>query len=158
MCTGGDGMPGSIAEALGMMDACLDYLNGPAGEAVDGAAAGGVLEALAVADAKHSAAWLRFLSRFDAADGHDADGYATSAAWLAGKCKIAPKAAKKSVRTMRQVGAHQPVTDALAGGVISESWAGEIAGWTSRLPEEMREGTDRIWTPPWTGPGGSPGT
>jgi hypothetical protein len=28
--------------------------------------------------------------------------------------------------------------------VISESWVGEIAGWTSRLPAGMREGTDQI--------------
>jgi hypothetical protein len=144
MCTGGDGVPGSAAEALRTMSACLDYLNGPAGEAVDAAALGGVLEALAGTGAKHSAAWMRFLSRFDAADGHDADGYATSAAWLAGRCRIAPKAAKGTVRTMRRIGAHQPVAGALAGGVISESWAGEIAAWTSRLPAEMREGADEI--------------
>jgi hypothetical protein len=55
-------MPGSVAEALGMMDTCLDYLNGPGGEAVDGAAAGGVPEALAGTGAKHSAAWMRFLA------------------------------------------------------------------------------------------------
>jgi hypothetical protein len=41
MCTGGNGMPGSVAEALGLIGAGLDYLNGPAGEAVDGAAVGG---------------------------------------------------------------------------------------------------------------------
>jgi hypothetical protein len=144
MCTGGNGMPGSVAEALGAMNACLDYLNGPAGEQVDGAALGGVLEALAVADAKRSAAWLRFLARFDAANGHDGDGYATSAAWLAGKCRITRQAAKGSVGKMRRLAGHQPITDALAAGQISESWAGEIARWTSRLPAEMREDADQI--------------
>jgi hypothetical protein len=144
MCTGGDGMPGSVAEALGMMDACLDYLNGPGGEQVDGAAAGGVLEALAVVDAKRSAAWLRFLSRFDAAGGHDTDGYATSAAWLAGKCRITRQAAKGAVGTMRQISSHPPLAGALDGGVISESWASEIARWTNRLPAEMREDADQI--------------
>ncbi|HEX8007678.1 MAG TPA: hypothetical protein VF482_14770, partial [Trebonia sp.] len=89
MCTGGNQTPGSVAEALAMIDACLDYLNGPAGEQVDTAALGGVLQALAGTGAKHSAAWMRFLARFDANNGHDADGYATSAAWLAGKCRIA---------------------------------------------------------------------
>ncbi|HEX8009178.1 MAG TPA: hypothetical protein VF482_22445, partial [Trebonia sp.] len=62
MYTGGDGMPGSVAEALRTMNACLDYLNGPAGEQVDTAALGGVLQALAGTGAKHSAAWMRFLS------------------------------------------------------------------------------------------------
>ncbi|HEX8007939.1 MAG TPA: hypothetical protein VF482_16100, partial [Trebonia sp.] len=144
MCTSGDGMPGSVAEALAMMNACLDYLNGPAGEQVDTAALGGVLQALAGTGAKHSAAWLRFLARFDANGGHDADGYATSAAWLAGQCRIAPKAAKNSVGKMRQIGAHRPLAGALAAGGISESWASEIAGWTNRLPAEMREDADRI--------------
>jgi hypothetical protein len=144
MCTGGDRAPGSIPEALGMIDAALDYLNGPGGEAIDGAAAGGVLQSLAGTGAKHSAAWMRFLARFDAASAHDADGCATPAAWLAGQCRITPKEAKNSVGKMRQIGSHQPVAEALAGGVISESWAREITGWTNRLPAEMREGTDKI--------------
>jgi hypothetical protein len=127
-----------------MIGAGLDYLNGPAGEAADTAALGDILRSLAVTDAKHSAAWMRILRRFDTNDGHDADGYATSAAWLAGQCKIAPKAAKGSVGTMRKITSHQPVTDALAEGAISESWASEIATWTSRLPAEMREGTEKI--------------
>jgi Domain of unknown function (DUF222) len=144
MCTGGDRVPGSAAEALGMINTCLDYLNGPGGDQVDGAAAGGVLEALAGTGAKHSAAWMRFLARFDAASGHDADGYATSAAWLAGRCRTTRSAARNSVQQMRQLASHQPVTDALAAGQVSESWAGEIARWTSRLPADMREGIDQI--------------
>jgi hypothetical protein len=63
MCTGGDRVPGSVAEALGMMDAALDYLNGPGGETADGAAACEVLRSLAGTGAKHSAAWMRFLAR-----------------------------------------------------------------------------------------------
>jgi hypothetical protein len=127
-----------------MIGAGLDYLTGPAVEAVEAAALGEVLQALAVTGAKHSAAWMRFLSRFDAAGGHDSDGYATSSAWLAGKCRIAPKAAKTSMRGTRQVTSHPPLAGALADGVISESWAGEIAAWTSRLPAEMREDADTI--------------
>jgi hypothetical protein len=36
MCTSGDGVPGSVGEALSMMDAALDYLNGPAADAAGG--------------------------------------------------------------------------------------------------------------------------
>ena len=144
MCVGGDQVPGSIAEALRTASACLDYLNGPAGEGVDTAALGGILEALGEVGAKYSAAWMAFLARFDAADCHDADGYATSAAWLAGRCRIAPKASKASVRRMRTMAGHPGLAGALAAGAISESWAGDIAGWTGRLPAEMREETDKI--------------
>jgi len=45
---------------------------------------------------------------------------------------------------MRQISSHPPVAGALAAGQVSESWAGEIAAWTSRLPAEMREGTEQI--------------
>jgi len=104
-----------------MMDAALDYLNGPAGEAVDPAALGGVLESLARTGARHSAAWMHFLSRFDAVGGHDADGYATSAAWLAGQCRMTRTAARGAVGKTRQLAGHQPVTGALAAGEVSES-------------------------------------
>jgi hypothetical protein len=127
-----------------MIGACLDYLNGPAGEAADTAALGDILRSLTVTDAKHSAAWMRFLHRFDTNDGHDTDGYATSAAWLAGQCKIAPKAARGSVAKTRKITSHPPVAGALAEGAISESWAAEIAAWTNRLPADMREGTEKI--------------
>jgi hypothetical protein len=33
MCTNGDGIPGSAAEALEMVSAGLDYLNGPVSRA-----------------------------------------------------------------------------------------------------------------------------
>ena len=41
-----------------------------------------VLRSLAEVQAKFTAAHAAVLARFDAADGHDADGYGTSAAWL----------------------------------------------------------------------------
>jgi hypothetical protein len=32
----------------------------------------------------------------------------------------------------------------MAAGEISESWAGEIVGWLKKLPEELRDGTEKI--------------
>jgi hypothetical protein len=79
MCTGGDSVPGSAAEPLSMMGAALDYLmNGPAGDLVQPAALGEVLQALAGVSAKHAAARMRLVSRFDASDCHDSDGYPTT--------------------------------------------------------------------------------
>jgi hypothetical protein len=48
------------------------------------------------------------------------------------------------MRGTRQVTSHPPLAGALAAGAISESWAGEIAAWTSRLPADMREDADTI--------------
>src|SRR5258708_17323580 len=81
----GGGRPGSAGEALAMMDAALDFLNGeflagPGGAVLDsaglaGAGLGGVLESLGVLSGKLAAARAAVLARFDAARGHDADGY-----------------------------------------------------------------------------------
>ena len=94
MCTDGDRSPGSIAEALRMTGAGLDYLNSPAAAELHAAATGEVLAALGVISAKVTAAHAGFLRRFDAADAHDADGYGTSSAWLAAMAKMARKDAQ----------------------------------------------------------------
>ena len=82
MCTAdGQGL-GSVAEALRMANATMDYLNGPDGADLDAAACGPVLRSLGEIEAKFTAAHASVLARFDAADAHDSDGYGTSAAWL----------------------------------------------------------------------------
>src|SRR5215471_20095500 len=113
MCTDGDRAPGSIAEALRMTGAGLDYLNSPAAAELHAAAAGEVLAALGVISAKVTAAHAAFLRRFDAADAHDGDGYGSSAAWLAAQAPMSRKAAKAAVRQMRQLGQHRQLHDAL---------------------------------------------
>src|SRR5258708_36257401 len=78
-----------------MMDAALDFLNrgflaGAGGAGLDSAGLeacdlGGVLESLAGLGGKLAAARSTILARVDATRGHDADGYGSSAAWLAAK-------------------------------------------------------------------------
>ncbi|MGH3170651.1 MAG: DUF222 domain-containing protein, partial [Trebonia sp.] len=145
MCTGGDGVPGSVSEAVVLLGSALDFLNGPAGEAVEPAALGTVLEALAGVDAKHAAARLRFIARFDAHDCHDADGHASTGAWLAGKTGMAPGKARGEARAARQMtGKHPGLTDAMAGGGLSPSRAGKIAEWTGKFPAADRDGVERL--------------
>src|ERR1700735_1279061 len=82
MCTAdGQGL-GSVAEALRMTRAGLDYLNGPGAAELDAAACGSVLRSLGEIEATFTAAHASVLARFDAADAHDSDGYGNSAAWL----------------------------------------------------------------------------
>ncbi len=128
--------PGSVGAALRMMDAALDFLNGdylagsgldPAGLAPAGLAEaelGGVLESLSVVSGKLAAARSAVLARFDAARGHDADGYGSSASWLAAKGRTTRKAAGAEVRRMRQFTAHPVIAAAVARGDLSPSWAG----------------------------------
>ena len=69
---------------------------------VVGASAGGVLESMGGISAKLAAARSAILAKFDAARGHDADGYGSSAAWLAAKNKVTRRDANAEVRLMRQ--------------------------------------------------------
>jgi hypothetical protein len=145
MCTSDDAMPGSVAEALSMMGAALDYLNGPAGDLIQPAALGDVVQVLAGIDAKHAAARMRFVSRFDANDCHDRDGYPTTASWLAGRTKVVLKKARAEVRQARSMtGAHPGLASAMAAGELSPSWAAGIAAWTAKLPKDIRQDTERI--------------
>src|SRR6516165_3260542 len=140
MCTGDAQVPGSIAGALRMTGAGLDYLNSPAAAELPAAVAGEILSALGVIGAKYTAAHAAFLRRFDAADAHDADGYGTSSAWLAARTQLSVKDAKAAVRRMRQLTEHPGLEDALARGELSWSWTAEIIDWLKELPAELRAG------------------
>jgi len=134
----------SAPDALRAIGAGMDYLNSAAVDDLDGAAAGDLLIRLAEVQAKLTAAQARFLRRFDVSDGHDADGYGSASAWLAGKAGMSKAGAKAAVQRMRQLGARPQLGNALATGSITDSLAFTIAGWTRKLPAEMREETDRI--------------
>jgi hypothetical protein len=121
----------------------MDYLNSQAA-GMDGAACGTLLAGLGEVQAKLTAAHAGILRRFDAADAHDADGYGSSSAWLAARAGMSRKAAKAAVRAMRQLGERPLLGEALAGGAITDSLAFTIAGWTRKLPPDMRTETDRI--------------
>ena len=134
----------SVADALRMMNAGLDYLNGPGAADLDAASYGSVLRSLAGVQAKFTAAHAAVLSRFDAADAHDADGYGTSVSWLDAMANMTRPDAKAEVRQMRLLRDHPALADALADADISTSWAMAIAGWTKKLPAELRAETIKI--------------
>jgi Domain of unknown function (DUF222) len=148
MCTGGDqahgSAPRSVAEAVRAAGACLDYLNSPAADELAIAAMGDVLVSLGELQAKFAAAHAAFLRRFDAADAHDADGYGTSASWLAARTQMTRKDAKAAVRQMRRLSEHRDIAGAMAAGQISESCGREITELTRKLPEGLRDETGKI--------------
>jgi hypothetical protein len=148
MCEAGGRMPagaapGSVAEALRTAVACLDYLI-PVAPELPAAACGEALTALGEVRSRLAAAHAVLLRRFDALDGHDADGYGSSSAWLAAMTKMTRKDAKAAVKQMRSLGERPHLEGAMARHDVSESWAAEIAGWLRKLPEELRDGTEKI--------------
>ena len=144
MCTANEAGFGSAAEALRVGAAFADYLNSPAVADLEPAALGEALVSLGEIQSRLTIAHADFLCRFDAHDAHEADGFGSSAAWLAAKAKLAKKDAKATVRQMRMLGRHPLLARGMAAGEISDSWAREIVGWLKKLPEELREGTEKI--------------
>jgi hypothetical protein len=144
MCSQGEALPGDVAEALRMLDAALDYINGPLTGDMSAGADREALVALGRVSAKLGAAKARVLSRFDASRGHDADGYGSSRSWLAARTGVTQRAAGVEVRRMRQLRRHPVIAAAQARGEVSESWAAEMAEWTRKLPAGLREGVDKL--------------
>ena len=144
MCTADGQGFGSVAEALRMANATMDYLNGPEAADLDPAACGTVLRSLAEVQAKFTAAHAAVLARFDAADAHDADGYGNSVAWLMAMTDMTRPDAKTKVWRMRLLRDHPEMADALASADISKSQALAIAKWTKKLPAELRAETIKI--------------
>jgi Domain of unknown function (DUF222) len=135
----------SVAEALRVGEAVAAYLNSPAARELDGSACGEALITVGRIQSRLAAAQAALLCRFDAADAHDADGYGSSSAWLAGKTHLNRKDAKAAVRQMRLLGGHPVLDEATGSGDLSRSWAREMAGWTARIGDkDLRQEADKI--------------
>ena len=87
----------SMADALRITGAAAAYLNSAAAD-LDGPGRGEALEQLGSIASLLGAAANGLMRRFDAAGDHDADGYATTAAWLAARTRLGRKDAKAAVR------------------------------------------------------------
>ena len=136
--------PASAAEALRLAASSLDYLASLDTGDLDGAGCGAALAELSRLQAKLAGTRVRFLRRFDAVNGHDADGFASPTPWLMAKAGLTRKAARSQVGQMRRLGHRPDLEAAMAAAVLTESQADEIAEWTRTLPEQVRTATDKI--------------
>jgi hypothetical protein len=92
------------------------YLNSPAAGDLDGSACGEALEQLGAITSLLGAAANGLLRRFVGDESRDADGYTSSAAWLAARTRLGRKDVK-AVRQMRLLSKHPLLDEATAGGV-----------------------------------------
>ena len=140
MCTADGRVFGSVAEALRMANATMDYLNGPdAGRPGRRRVRRRCCGRWAEIEAKFTAAHAAVLARFDAADAHDCDGYGTSAAWLDAMADMTRPDAKAEVRRMRLLRDHPEMAAALADADISKS----LGAGDRRVDEEAPGGAAR---------------
>ena len=135
----------SASDALRAARAAADYLNSPPAADLEAPARGEALEQLGAITSLLGAARNGLLRRFDAGYDHDADGYATSAAWLAARNRLGRRDAKAAVRQMRLLARHPHLDAATATGALTISWAREIAAWTGRIDhDELQQEADKI--------------
>ena len=103
------------------------------------------LHGLEQADAISTAARAWLLAAFTAGQGYSDDADYSPTAWLIHRTKVTKGAARRHVGWARRVQAHPQVALALAeGGVLTESMAQTICGWTDKLPRECRPAADEI--------------
>jgi hypothetical protein len=134
----------TVAEALRVAEAAMDFLDSPAALDVPAAACREVLLALGRIQGKQAAARSGFLRRFAATDAQNADGNGSPAAWLAANGQLTKKDARAAVREMRRHAERPRLSEALKAGKITQSWADEVAAWTRKLPAGLRDETDEI--------------
>ena len=104
----------SVADALRVTGAAAAYLNSAAAGDLDGPGRGEALEQLGSITSLLGAAANGLMRRFDAAGDHDADGYATTSAWLAARTRLGRRDAKAAVRQMRLLSRHPSLDAATA--------------------------------------------
>ncbi len=135
---------GSASEAVGMLDASLDYLATRDWASLGTQAHGEMLTQLQRAQTRLTAVNAAVLAAFTAQAGYEPDGHRSARAWLISKTGISTGAAGGAVGWQRRIGRHGRIGAAMGAGDISESWAKDIATWTDKLPEDKRDEADEI--------------
>jgi Domain of unknown function (DUF222)/HNH endonuclease len=126
-----------------MLDAALDYLAHAAPAEWPEGLQADCLRALAVAEARQTAAHAAVLRAFSVPGGGlNGDGQRSPRVWLTWQAQAMPRAAAGQAAAMRALAAHPRIAAALADGKISASRARQIWQWTGQLPEDVRDGAD----------------
>jgi hypothetical protein len=146
MCLAGQApaAPTTAAQAMAMVQAGLGWLATTDTASLPAALQAETLRGLERATSMHTAAQSRMLSGFCAQGGYQDDGHGSPRTWLTWQTRTTRGAARWAMSWMRRLAAHPAVHDALATGVISESWARRICDWTDALPDEVRGDADVI--------------
>src|SRR5579863_5193346 len=117
MCDGA-GQPGSVGDALGMLDRSLAYLTATDVGSLPAAVQAEALRALERAEARHTAARSRVLGAFAGQGGFEDDGHGSARAWLKWQTRVTAGAAAAAVGWARRLGAHPVIAAALAAGEL----------------------------------------
>src|SRR5262249_58472323 len=90
------------------------------------------------------AAGSRVLEASAAGRGYEEEGQGSPRTGLTWQPRIPRPAASTALSWTRRLGDHQAIARALAEGVLSVSWARQLADWTDQLPVAARGDADLI--------------
>jgi hypothetical protein len=136
--------PGSPGEALDMLLASLDYLADADWRLLGGNVQRAALRGLRAAQSKWTVAHSSALSALDAGGGYAVEGHPSAQAWLRHEGKMTKRAATELGKSADRNRAHSLLARALRDGWLSDSWARQLATWTSRLPQHELAKADKI--------------
>ena len=106
------------------------------------------LKVLEQVHAMGTAVHAAVLGAFTAGQGYSADGEYSSRSWLIHQADITRAAAWAHTAWARRAEEHPKIARAMAGGILSESWARAICEITGKIPPAARDDADGllVWT------------
>ena len=134
--------PLSAAAAVAMAQDALSWL--AAANDLTAAERAECLRGLERVESVHTAAQSAVLSAFSVAGDCEDDGHGSARSWLKWQTQVTGAAAAGAIGWMRRLKEHRALSDALAIGRVSSSWARQICDWSDKLPEAARGDADVI--------------
>jgi len=147
MCLPGQppAVPSSAAQAVAMARAGLSWLAAADASALTGGELGECLRGLERAEAVQTAARANVLAAFCSEGGYQDDGHGSAKTWLRWQTRVTAGAAAGALGWMRRLARHPVISQALAAGRVSVSWARQLCEWSELLPEQHRGDADEIF-------------
>jgi hypothetical protein len=136
--------PSGAAEALALIEAGLDFLNGADLPDLPVTTLAESLQTWSRLTAKRAAAEACLVGAFDAVDGASADAQSSTSAWLAFFTRSTAPASRGILAGARRLRRHPQVAKALAGGSISESYGRWICDSVAKFEPQDREEVEKI--------------
>ena len=131
-------------EAADWLDAALGHLAATDWASLGATAHADMLRRLQRAQARLTAVNAAVLAAFTTGQGYETDGHSSAVQWLIHRTGVSKGAALGAYGWHKRLGRHGVIAAAMTAGIVSESWAKAIAGWTDPLPPVDRDAADRI--------------
>ena len=137
-------VPGSAADALGMLEAAVGFLADAEPAEMPAALLAEILGGLERADSVEAAARARLLAAFDAQDVSVAFGQRTTRAFLVHCLQVTKGQAAQHQALQALARRDSPLLAGLRDKTLTRSEAVLLASWTRAIPEEFRSQAEEI--------------